>query len=115
MANILFDKSYELTLELIDVAEIIEKKGKFYISNQLLRSATSVSANISEANHPESKRDFIHKLKISSKEAQETKYWLSIIRDKNFHSIDEKIWDKLDHVQRMLSKSIATTNNNMNK
>lgn len=109
MESVLYNKSYELTLELIDIAEQLEKKSKLYISNQLYRCCTSISANISEANHAESKRDFVHKLKISAKESQETKYWLSIIKDKNFLELDEKIWDKLDHVQRMLSKSISTT------
>ncbi len=109
MESVLYNKSYDLTLELIDIAEQLEKKSKLYISNQLYRCCTSISANISEANHAESKRDFVHKLKISAKESQETKYWLSIIRDKKFLEIDDKIWDKLDHVQRMLSKSISTT------
>ena len=109
MESILYNKSYELTLVLIDVAEELEKKNKQYISNQLYRCCTSISANISEANHAESKRDFVHKLKISSKESQETKYWLSIIRDKKFLELDEKIWDSLDYIQRMLSKSISTT------
>lgn len=112
MNSILYNKSYSLTLELIDIAELMELKNKRYISNQLYRSCTSISANISESNHAESTRDFIHKLKISAKEAQETYFWLSIINDKKFHLIEEHIWDKLNHIQRMISKSIATASRN---
>ncbi len=113
MANILYDKSYSLTLEIIDIAEEMELKNKKYISNQLYRSCTSITANIGESLHSESKKDFIHKLKVSSKEAQETHYWLSIIKDKNFLEIKDSTWDKLNHIQRMLSKSISTSQNNL--
>lgn len=114
MENILYDKSYSLTLELIDIAEEMELLNKKYISNQLYRCCTSITANIGESLHSESKKDFIHKLKVSSKEAQETYYWLSIIKDKNFLEIEEPVWDKLNHVQRMLSKSISTSQKNLN-
>ncbi len=109
MESILYTKSYELTLKLIRIAESLEGKRKFFISNQLYRCGTSISANISEANHAESKKDFVHKLKISSKESQETEFWLNIIKDLEFEYIEEEVWDSLNHVQRMLSKSIATT------
>lgn len=102
-------------MELIEIAEIMEVNNKKYISNQLYRSCTSISANISESSHSESIKDFIHKLKIASKEAQETHFWLSIINDKKFHTIDDIIWDKLNHVQRMISKSIATASRNLQK
>ncbi len=115
MESILYTKSYELTLKLILIADSLEDKRKYFISNQLCRSATSISANISEANHSESKKDFVHKLKISSKEAQETEFWLSIIKDLKYEVIEEDVWDQLNHVQRMLSKSIATTINGMKK
>jgi four helix bundle protein len=114
MANILYEKSYDLTLELIDIAEEMELKNKKYISNQLYKSCTSITANIGESVHSESTKDFIHKLKISAKEANETHYWLSIIKDKNFYKIDESTWDKLNHVQRMLTKSISTSYKNLN-
>ncbi len=112
MANILYDKSYDLTLELIDIAELMELMNKKYISNQLYKSCTSITANISESIHSESTKDFIHKLKISAKEAKETHYWLSIIKDKGFHEIEDSTWDKLDHVQRMITKSISTSYKN---
>lgn len=115
MANVLYDTSYELTLELIDIAEALELQNKKYISNQLFKSSTSISANLSESLQSESKHDFIHKLKISSKEAQETFFWLSIIKDKGFYKIEDNIWDKLNFVQRMLSKSISTAKKNINK
>lgn len=74
--NKILDLSIEFALEIIKFCEKLDKLNKFVISKQLLRSGTSIGANIHEAQSPESKNDFIHKLKIAHKEAVETKYWL---------------------------------------
>lgn len=114
MESKLYTVSYDLCLKVLDIADEMEKLNKRYLSNQLSRSCTSICANISESNHAESKKDFIHKLKISSKEAEETNFWLNIIRDKKYSEIDQEIWDNLIYVQKMLSKSISTSLKNMN-
>lgn len=74
--NVILEKSVLFSLKLIEYVEILEKDRKFVIANQLLRSGTSIGANISEAQDAESKADFIHKIKISAKEAEEAEYWL---------------------------------------
>ena len=68
--NVILDKSFQFALEIIDFTELLNEKRKFLLSNQIFRSVTSIGANIREAQHAESPADFIHKLKISAKEAE---------------------------------------------
>ncbi|MEW6061672.1 MAG: four helix bundle protein [Bacteroidota bacterium] len=83
--NPLRDKSYLFAIEIVKICQnIINEKKEFVLSKQLLRSGTSIGANIEEANQAESKSDFIHKLSVSNKEAFETYYWLRILRDTNY-------------------------------
>lgn len=73
MRNPVVEKSIEVALLIIDYCELLEINRKFIISNQLLKSGTSIGANIHEAQNAESKADFIHKIKIATKELEETK------------------------------------------
>ena len=73
--NVIVDLSLEFALDIIEYSEMLEENRKFVIANQLLKSGTSIGANIREAQNAESKADFIHKLKIAAKEADETEYW----------------------------------------
>lgn len=77
--NLILDKSFVFALDIIEFADQLESKKKYAIANQLLKSGTSVGANIREAQSPESKADFIHKMKIAAKEAEETQYWLLLV------------------------------------
>ena len=70
--NLIVDLSLTFSLQIIDFTELLESKRKFAMANQLFRSGTSIGANIRESQNAESKADFIHKLKISAKEAEET-------------------------------------------
>ena len=70
--NIVVDKSFRFALKIIEYCEILEDNKKFVIARQLLRSGTSIGANIREAQNAESKVDFVHKIKIAAKEADET-------------------------------------------
>jgi four helix bundle protein len=74
--NIIIDKSFCPTLEVISFTEILEREKQFVIANPLLKSGISIGANIREDQNCESKTDFIHKLKIAVKEAKETEYRL---------------------------------------
>jgi four helix bundle protein len=65
-------------LEIIEYSEILEEHKKFVIAGQLLRSGTSIGASIREAQNEESKADFVHKMKMAAKEADETEYWLRL-------------------------------------
>lgn len=80
--NILKDKSYRFSIRIVKFYYFFSAQKKEYvISKQVLRSGTSIGAMIEEANQAESKADFIHKLSIANKEANETHYWLRLIRD----------------------------------
>ncbi len=80
--SILKEKSYKLALRIIKLFQLLSKeKREFVLSKQILRSGTSIGANIEEAFQGESRADFIHKLAIANKEAFETNYWLRLLRD----------------------------------
>jgi four helix bundle protein len=72
--NVIVDKSFLFAVEIVKFCEILEEKRKYVVSRQLLKSGTSIGANVREAQSEESRADFIHKLKISAKECEETKY-----------------------------------------
>ena len=74
--NVIVNKTIDFSLAIINYCEVLEQNKKFVIAKQLLRSATSIGANVFEAQNAESKADFIHKIKIAAKEASETLYWL---------------------------------------
>ena len=76
MANVIVDKTFDFAVKIIEYCELLESHKKFVISNQLLKSGTSIGANVSEAQNAESRADFIHKIKLAAKEANETNYWL---------------------------------------
>ncbi|PKP18865.1 MAG: four helix bundle protein [Bacteroidetes bacterium HGW-Bacteroidetes-15] len=88
--NVIKTKSYAFALRVIKLYKFLcEEKREFVLSKQLLRSGTSVGANIEEADAGQSKRDFIAKLQISLKEAKESHYWIRLLKDSDF--IDEKM------------------------
>ena len=93
--NILLDLSMEFSVEIVKLCESL--KGKFVLKNQLLRSGTSIGANVSEAERGQSKPDFYAKMAISLKEANETHYWISLLHatqylsDKEYASLDADI------------------------
>lgn len=87
--NIILKKSYAFALEVIALYKLLIEKKEFVISKQILRSGTSVGANIHEGVASESKKDFIHKLSIACKEAKETSYWLNLLKDSNYLTLEQ--------------------------
>lgn len=78
--NILKTKSFSFAVRIINLYKYLKKEhGEFIISQQLIRCGTSIGAMIREAEHAESNKDFIHKLSISLKETNESKYWLKLL------------------------------------
>ena len=82
---------------------------KFVLANQLMKSGTSIGANVFEAQNAESKADFIHKMKIAAKEASETLYWLILCERSEGYQFDKKLRSDLDEIIRILSKIISTS------
>ena len=74
--NPILKETFEFSLLIVKYSEELEKKRKYAIAKQIIRSGTSIRANVKEAQNAESKADFIHKMKIALKEADETEYWL---------------------------------------
>jgi four helix bundle protein len=109
--NILLTKSYSFALRIVKLSQyLVQEKKEFVLSKQILRSGTSIGANIEEANQAESKADFIHKLSISNKEAFETHYWLRLLRDSDYltDKLAESLLNDCDEVQKLLVSSIKT-------
>ena len=107
--NQILDLSFEFSLLVVDYCEHLEEKHRFVISNQLLKSGTSIGANIREAQSAESKIDFIHKMKISSKEAEETEYWLLLCKNSKSYPSPDHLLEKISILKKILSKIIATS------
>jgi four helix bundle protein len=85
--NIIKDKTYAFALKIIKMYQQIGKeKNEYVLSKQLLRSGTAVGASVSEAEHAQSKADFIHKLNIALKEANESLYWINLLKDSGYLS-----------------------------
>lgn len=86
--NIVKNKSFAFAVRVVNFYKILIERKEFVMSKQLLRSGTSVGANIREAVNGQSKADFIHKLSISQKECDESMYWLELLKTTNY--INEK-------------------------
>jgi len=107
--NIIVEKSFQFALEVVLYCEVLEENRKFVISRQLLRSGTSIGANVREAQNAESKADFIHKLKLAAKEADETEYWLLICKHTPTYPFDEKLLAHVNELMKILSKIISSS------
>jgi four helix bundle protein len=79
--NVIQKKSYDFALQIISLYQMLCNANEFVLSKQLLRSGTSIGANVEEAQAGQSTADFIAKMSIASKEARETNYWLRLLRD----------------------------------
>ena len=115
--NILIDKSIDFAARIVKLCKFLEEtKKERIISKQIIRSGTSIGANINESQFGNSKSDFIAKLHISLKETAETEYWLRLLYKSDY--IDEKLFNSLLsdclELKRILISSINTAKNNNN-
>ena len=106
--NVIVDKTIEFSIQLITYCEQLESSRKFVVARQLLRSGTSIGANVFEAQNAESKVDFIHKMKIASKEASESKYWLTLCEKAESYEYDQILGNKLNEIIKILSKIVSS-------
>lgn len=105
--NPLKEKSFTFSLRLITYVNQLQHLQKHIIANQLLKSGTSIGANVWEAQHAESRADFIHKLKLAAKEAEETHYWLLLCQQGPGFPDPDKLFDLLLEIKKLLSSIIA--------
>jgi four helix bundle protein len=110
--NILKVKSYNFAVSIIKSCRVLSKLNKEYIlTSQLLKSGTSIGANIREAEYAQSKKDFTSKMSIALKEANETGYWLELLKDTGFISEEnyETLHDSLIDLIRLLIRTVKTS------
>jgi len=109
--NIVVEKSLEFSVNIIKFCELLEEHKKFVIAKQLLRSGTSIGASIFEAQHAESRADFVHKMKIAVKEANETLYWLMVCEKSNSYPTNSSLKESVEELIRIISKIILSSKN----
>jgi four helix bundle protein len=109
--NVIKEKSFLFAIEIVCLYKVLAERKEFVLSKQVLRSGTSIGANIREAEHAQSKADFIHKLSISLKEANETEYWLDLLYEtKYINQIEfENIKPKIIELLKLLISIINTS------
>ncbi|TLF44574.1 four helix bundle protein [Maribacter aurantiacus] len=108
--NELLEVTFKLALLIIAYSEELEKAGKYVIARQIMRSGTSIGANSRESQGAESRADFIHKLKIAYKEAQETEYWLLLCQEsQTYPNPDEDLVSHLKSSLKLIGKIISTS------
>lgn len=109
--SILADKTLAFAIRVVNCVKYLQsEKSEFVISKQMLRSGTSVGANLHEVLYAQSKADFASKLSISLKEASETSYWLTLLRETDYldPSIYESLKMDIDEIIRMIIASLKT-------
>lgn len=114
--NLIKNKSFNFALRIIKVYQyLVDEKKEFILSKQLLRNGTAIGALVRESEYAESKADFIHKLSIALKEANESHYWLELLCQS--HYIDEKgynsIISDLEEILKLLVSIINTSKKNL--
>ncbi|MCC7297473.1 MAG: four helix bundle protein [Bacteroidia bacterium] len=112
--SIVLRKAFDFAIKIVEVNRTLNLKKEFVLSNQLLRSGTSVGANINEALSGVSKRDFQHKMGIAFKEANETEYWLKLLKYSNTLETDLLIEDVAE-IRRILAAILVTTKSNQQR
>ena len=108
--NIIKEKSFAFALRVVKLYQFLVEKKEFVLSKQLLRSGTSVGALVRESEHAESKADFIHKMAIAQKEANESEYWIELLFQSGYLSQDQyqSIVDDINELQKILTSIIIT-------
>jgi four helix bundle protein len=109
--NIIKEKTYKFALDVIKIYQQMIRQNEFILSKQLVRSGTSIGANVEEATAAQSRKDFISKMSISSKEARETNYWLRLLRDSKLcKGIDyNDLINKSEEIIKILTSIVKTT------
>ncbi|MEA4983734.1 MAG: four helix bundle protein [Paludibacter sp.] len=118
MKSIVGEKSYAFALRMVKAYKyLIKEQHEFILSKQMLRSGTAIGALIKEAEHAQSRADFINKMNIALKEANETEYWLMLLKDSNY--LNDKTYTSIhnncDELIRLLASIVKTSKKNVDK
>ncbi len=107
--NMIVKLTFEFAIQIVCFSELLESKKKFAIANQVIRSGASIGANVREAQNAESKSDFIHKMTIAAKEADETEYWLQIANQLENYPDCHELLQSILSIKKVLSKIIGSS------
>ncbi|NAS10912.1 four helix bundle protein [Poritiphilus flavus] len=113
--NVVKEKTIDFELKIIEFCELLETQKKFVVANQLLRSGTSIGAQVHEVKNAESRSDFVHKIKIALKELEETKYWLILCERSGSYPFESFLKEKVNELGLILYKIVSTSKKNLNK
>jgi len=113
--NVIKSKSFDFAINIVYLYKELVKSNEYVLSKQLLRSGTSIGANIREAEFAQSKKDFINKLSVALKEANETDYWIELLHKTEFLNQDQFILIKsnLQEIIKLLVSIVKTSKNNV--
>lgn len=107
--NLIVELTFAFSLDIIEFTELLESKRKYNLARQLFNSGTSIGANVRESQNAESKNDFVHKLKIAAKEAEETEYWLLLCKkSKNYPDCDNLLL-QIQSIMKVIGKIISSS------
>jgi four helix bundle protein len=117
MRNIILDKSFDFAVEIVKYSKVLKKSNDYELARQIVRSGTSIAANITESQQAESTKDFIHKLSIALKETSETILWLKIIYSSEIDKSEKNIMltTNAEEIKKILTSIIKTTKSNQKK
>lgn len=107
--NLIVKMSFEFALKIVDFAEILRDEKRFAFADQVIRSGCSIGANVKEAQSAESKADFIHKMKVAAKEAEETEYWLELCEFARNYPKPKELLREIENILKVLAKIISTS------
>ncbi|MDO4575280.1 MAG: four helix bundle protein [Planctomycetia bacterium] len=115
--NVLKQKSFQFAVRIVRLFKFLRNKKEWVLSKQILRSGTSVGANVYEAEHSESRADFIHKIAVGQKEINETLYWLELLRETEY--ISQKEFDSIHtdalEILKLITASLKTAKSSFSK
>ena len=107
--NLIVQMTFQFSLDVMKFCDELELKRKYKMTTQLWRSGTAIGANVREAQNAESKADFIHKMKIAVKEADETEYCLLLCKHSKSYPVNDALLSKVSEIIRIISKIISTS------
>jgi len=109
--NLIKEKSFGFALMIIEAYKFLISKSEYVLSKQLLRAGTTIGANIEEAQASQSRKDFLSKMSVASKEARETLYWIKLLVQSNFlddYQYTDKLVEEINSIINILTKIVKT-------
>lgn len=107
--NLIVNMTLNYALSIVEYSDLLREERKYVIADQVLRSGCGIGANVREAQNAESKADFIHKMKIAAKEADENEFWLTLCKRSKNYPFDNSLEEQLAGIIKVLNKIIGTS------